>query len=91
VGWEPKLDRLGLWVAAAVVLILIAYGPFFGDVSTAALGFAGVPGVLNTREHDRSGTTTAAGAVKLIAPLLWMFRDPRHKPAPGSPLYLLDR
>jgi len=29
VGWEPKLDRLGLWVLAAVVLILIAYGPYF--------------------------------------------------------------
>ena len=29
VGWEPKLDRIGLWTAAAVVLILIAYGPFF--------------------------------------------------------------
>lgn len=28
VGWEPKLDRLGFWVLAAVVLIVIAYGPF---------------------------------------------------------------
>jgi cytochrome c oxidase subunit 1 len=28
-GWEPVLDRLGLWVGVAVVLILIAYGPFF--------------------------------------------------------------
>ena len=28
-GWEPRLDALRLWVAAAVVLILIAYGPFF--------------------------------------------------------------
>lgn len=27
-GWEVSLDRLGLWVAAAIVLILIAYGPF---------------------------------------------------------------
>jgi cytochrome c oxidase subunit 1 len=27
-GWELNLDRIGLWVAAAVVLILIAYGPF---------------------------------------------------------------
>jgi cytochrome c oxidase subunit 1 len=27
-GWELKLDRLGGWVVAAVVLILIAYGPF---------------------------------------------------------------
>jgi cytochrome c oxidase subunit 1 len=27
-GWELSLDRLGLWVAAAVVLILIAYGPW---------------------------------------------------------------
>lgn len=28
-GWEPVLDRLGLWVLAAIVLIAIAYGPFF--------------------------------------------------------------
>jgi cytochrome c oxidase subunit 1 len=28
-GWEPKLDRLWIWVVAAVILILIAYGPFF--------------------------------------------------------------
>ena len=28
-GWTPKFDRLGWWVGAAVVLILIAYGPFF--------------------------------------------------------------
>jgi cytochrome c oxidase subunit I len=28
-GWEVNLDRIWLWVAVAVVLILIAYGPFF--------------------------------------------------------------
>lgn len=28
-GWEPKLDRFGFWVAIAVVLIMVAYGPFF--------------------------------------------------------------
>ncbi len=28
-GWERGLDRLGWWVAAAVALIVIAYGPFF--------------------------------------------------------------
>lgn len=28
-GWERELDRLGWWVAAAVALIVIAYGPFF--------------------------------------------------------------
>ncbi|HEX7124351.1 MAG TPA: cbb3-type cytochrome c oxidase subunit I [Thermodesulfobacteriota bacterium] len=28
-GWERGLDRLGWWVAATVVLIAIAYGPFF--------------------------------------------------------------
>jgi len=27
-GWELKLDRIGLWMVVAVVLILIAYGPF---------------------------------------------------------------
>lgn len=28
-GWEPRLDRLGWWFLAAVLLIAIAYGPFF--------------------------------------------------------------
>lgn len=28
-GWEPVLDRLGLWMLVAIGLILIAYGPFF--------------------------------------------------------------
>lgn len=28
-GWEPALDRLGWWAFVAVVLIAIAYGPFF--------------------------------------------------------------
>ena len=28
-GWEPRLDRLGWWFVAAVLLIAIAYGPFF--------------------------------------------------------------
>ena len=28
-GWEPQLDRLVWWTIAAVVLIIIAYGPFF--------------------------------------------------------------
>ena len=28
-GWEPTLDRLGLWFAAAVLLDVIAYAPFF--------------------------------------------------------------
>lgn len=27
-GWQVKLDRLGWWVVVAIVLILIAYGPF---------------------------------------------------------------
>ncbi len=27
-GFEPVLDRLGLWIVAAIVLIAIAYGPF---------------------------------------------------------------
>lgn len=30
-GWEPKLDNLGWWVVAAVLLIVIAYGPFFAS------------------------------------------------------------
>jgi cytochrome c oxidase subunit 1 len=36
-GWEPRLDRLGWWVAAAVLLILIAYGPFFLSYSPEAV------------------------------------------------------
>jgi cytochrome c oxidase subunit 1 len=28
-GWDVKMDRISLWVVAAIVLILIAYGPFF--------------------------------------------------------------
>jgi cytochrome c oxidase subunit I len=28
-GWERHLDRLGFWVIVAIVLILVAYGPFF--------------------------------------------------------------
>jgi cytochrome c oxidase subunit 1 len=28
-GWEPKLDRFGFWMVIAIVLIVIAYGPFF--------------------------------------------------------------
>jgi cytochrome c oxidase subunit 1 len=29
VGWSPRFDRIGWWVVVAVVLIVIAYGPFF--------------------------------------------------------------
>ena len=36
-GWETNLDRLGLWIVAAVVLILIAYGPFFLTYSVNAV------------------------------------------------------
>jgi cytochrome c oxidase subunit I len=32
-GWERHLDRLGFWVVVAIVLILIAYGPFFATYS----------------------------------------------------------
>jgi len=28
-GWQPYLDRIGLWVIAAIALVLIAYMPFF--------------------------------------------------------------
>ena len=28
-GWEPRLDRLGAWVVLAIILIVVAYGPFF--------------------------------------------------------------
>jgi cytochrome c oxidase subunit I len=33
VGWEPKLDRLGFWVIVAIILIVIAYGPFLATYS----------------------------------------------------------
>jgi cytochrome c oxidase subunit 1 len=28
-GWELWLDRLGFWVIIAILLVLVAYGPFF--------------------------------------------------------------
>jgi cytochrome c oxidase subunit 1 len=28
-GWDARLDRIGFWVVMAIVLILLAYGPFF--------------------------------------------------------------
>jgi cytochrome c oxidase subunit I len=28
-GWELRLDRVGFWVVVAIILILIAYGPYF--------------------------------------------------------------
>ncbi|HEX5831323.1 MAG TPA: cbb3-type cytochrome c oxidase subunit I [Gemmatimonadaceae bacterium] len=42
-GWEPTLDRLALWMAAAVVLVLIAYGPFFATYAPRFVspGFTG--------------------------------------------------
>jgi len=27
-GWELRLDRIGLWVIVAIVLVAIAYAPF---------------------------------------------------------------
>jgi cytochrome c oxidase subunit 1 len=40
-GWEPKLDRLGWWIALAVLLIAIAYGPFLlsYDIRPVSPGF----------------------------------------------------
>lgn len=42
-GWEPSLDRLGLWFAVAVLLIVIAYGPFLATyrVIPVSSGFRG--------------------------------------------------
>lgn len=28
-GWDVRLDRIGLWVVVAIILIAVAYGPFF--------------------------------------------------------------
>jgi cytochrome c oxidase subunit 1 len=36
-GWETRLDRLGWWFAIAVLLIAIAYGPFFLSYSPEAV------------------------------------------------------
>jgi cytochrome c oxidase subunit 1 len=36
-GWEPALDRLGIWVAVLLVLIAIAYGPFFATYHGQAI------------------------------------------------------
>jgi cytochrome c oxidase subunit 1 len=40
-GWEPALDRLGLWMVAAIVLILVAYGPFLlgYEINAVSPGF----------------------------------------------------
>jgi cytochrome c oxidase subunit 1 len=35
-GWEVKLDSFKLWMLAAVVLVLVAYGPFFVQYLPAA-------------------------------------------------------
>ena len=28
-GWEMRLDKLAFWTVIAIVLVIIAYGPFF--------------------------------------------------------------
>ena len=40
-GWELSLDRLGWWVVAAIILILIAYAPFFAgyEMNAVSPGF----------------------------------------------------
>jgi len=37
VGWEPHLDRIGVWVLATLVLCAIAYGPFLATYLPAHL------------------------------------------------------
>jgi hypothetical protein len=27
-GWQPRLDRLGLWAGLAIAITLVIYGPF---------------------------------------------------------------
>ncbi|HEU4588496.1 MAG TPA: hypothetical protein VFS11_07600 [Gemmatimonadales bacterium] len=43
VGWEPALDRIGRWVAATILLVAIAYGPWFLTYSPhpVSTGFRG--------------------------------------------------
>jgi cytochrome c oxidase subunit I len=36
-GWELRLDRIRIWVVAAVILILVAYGPFLFEYLPAKL------------------------------------------------------
>ncbi|MCG8468342.1 MAG: cbb3-type cytochrome c oxidase subunit I [Gemmatimonadetes bacterium] len=36
-SWDTKLDRLGFWFVIAVVLVVIAYGPFFAGYLPANL------------------------------------------------------
>ncbi|MGI9190037.1 MAG: hypothetical protein ACR2F9_07815 [Longimicrobiaceae bacterium] len=55
-------DPLRLAVSVPLLVLLVVLLRVL-----AALDFTGVPGLLNTREHDRSGKTRAAGAVKLPA------------------------
>jgi heme/copper-type cytochrome/quinol oxidase subunit 1 len=41
VGWELGLDRLRYWIAAAVVLIVILYGPFLASQFPLRLNIPG--------------------------------------------------
>jgi cytochrome c oxidase subunit 1 len=40
-GWDVRFDRIGLWVLAAILLIALAYGPFFltYDLNLVSPGF----------------------------------------------------
>jgi cytochrome c oxidase subunit 1 len=40
-GWDARLDRIGFWIAIAILLIVLAYGPFFltYDLNLVSPGF----------------------------------------------------
>ena len=40
-GWELGLDRLGYWIAVAVVLCVIIYGPFLASQFPLQLNIPG--------------------------------------------------
>ena len=45
-GWELKLDNFWLWVVVAIVLIVMAYGPFFLTYLPPDLVSPGIPALI---------------------------------------------
>ncbi len=42
IGWQPRLDRLGYWVLASVILVVAVYGPFIAGHFPLRLTTAGM-------------------------------------------------
>jgi len=42
IGWQPRLDQLGYWVLASVILVVAVYGPFIAGHFPPRLTTAGI-------------------------------------------------